>query len=168
MEGKPRPLGTGEIQLIVSRWFSEAQRSFVISTKPRPYDAEADRSEEALMASLEQWILGQNKRLGKGDYSTLHPIVERLLARAGINADRDDPSFGLLCRTLMRAWMAIEERTVAQMRGEFGFEPADLILTELATEEPTSRAPNLKTVEDLITQFSAEKAAKWSPSAVRA
>jgi hypothetical protein len=32
MEGKPRPLGTGEIQLIVSRWFSEALRSFVINT----------------------------------------------------------------------------------------------------------------------------------------
>ena len=102
MEGKPRPLGTGEIQLVGARWFNEAQRMFNTCSKPRQYDAQALEERWKLLASLEQRVTAQKERLALSDYSTLYPIIDGVLTRAGINADREDPSFGMLCRTLMR------------------------------------------------------------------
>ena len=83
MEGKPRRLGTGEIQLIVARWFSEAQRMFQVSAKPRQYDPQAIDERRKLLASLEQRVTAQKERLALSDYSTLYPIVDGVLARAG-------------------------------------------------------------------------------------
>lgn len=164
LESAPRRLGAGEITLLVSRWFEQAQGAFQPSTKPRQFDPQERQERRALLERQDEQLSRKRAQLGEGDYSTLYPIVDGLLSRAGLNVDREDPSFGLLCQTLMRAWIALEETALAKMRGEFGHQPADPILEELKAEQGGRAEPATKTLEDLIGAYEAAKADRWSQS----
>lgn len=164
LESAPRRLGAGEITLLVSRWFEQAQGAFQPSTKPRQFDPQERQERRALLERQDEQLSRKRAQLGEGDYSTLYPIVDGLLSRAGLNVDREDPSFGLLCQTLMRAWIALEETALAKMRGEFGYQPTDPILEELKAEPGGRAEPAAKTLEDLIGAYEAAKADRWSQS----
>ena len=165
LEATPRPLGAGEITLLVSRWFEQAQSAFQPSTKPRQLDPQERHARNALLRQKHEQLARRRVQLGEGDYFALYPIVDGLLTRAGLNVDREDPSFGLLCQTLMRAWIALEETALAKMRGEFGHQPADPILEELKAAEPGGgSAPAAKTLDNLIEAYGAAKGDRWSQS----
>ena len=165
LEATPRPLGAGEITLLVSRWFEQAQSAFQPSTKPRQLDPQERHARNALLRQKHEQLARRRVQLGEGDYFALYPIVDGLLTRAGRNVDREDPSFGLLCQTLMRAWIALEETALAKMRGEFGHQPADPILEELKAAEPGGgSAPAAKTLDNLIEAYGAAKGDRWSQS----
>ncbi|QUD86233.1 site-specific integrase [Phenylobacterium montanum] len=168
LEGKPRPLGEGEITLVVARWFRDAQGAFKVDARPKQFDPQAIAQRRDHLARVEQRLAAQRERLGLGDYTTLYPIVEGVLERAGLNVDRDDPSFGLLCQTLMRAWIAMEERALAHMRGEFGFKPADTVLDDLASYEPPTGGAKIRTLDELITASTADRSDKLSLSTKQA
>jgi integrase len=164
LESKPRPLGEGEITLVVGQWYREAQYAYHTSAKPKQMDQEAVAKRRAFMERTEQSLKQQRERLGFGDYSTLHPIVDGVLTRAGLNVDPEDPSYGLLCRTLMRAWIAMQECALAEMRGEFGFKSNDPVLDELAAYQPPTGGTKTRTVEELITTYSADRGDRLSLS----
>jgi integrase len=170
LESSPRPLGTGEVTLLVSRWFEQAQAAFHPSTKPRQLDVQERQERRSAIERQEAQLARKRTQLGEGDYNTLYPLVDGLLDRAGLKVDREDPSFGLLCQTLMRAWIALEETALAKMRGEFGHQPADPILTELkAVEAPAaSVGAKTKTLDDLIGAYKAAKSDRWSQSTANA
>lgn len=165
LEAAPRRLGVGEITLLVARWFEQSQGAFQPSTKPRQFDPQERQDRRALLERQEVQLARKRTQLGEGDYSTLYPLVDGLLSRAGLNADREDPSFGLLCQTLMRAWIALEETALAKMRGEFGHRPSDPILDELkGVETGASGVSAAKTLNGLIEAYEAAKADRWSQS----
>lgn len=169
LEAAPRALGPGEITLLVARWYEQAQGAFETSSRPRQLGPTEREERRQLMARQEEQLARKREQLGEADYSTLVPIADGLLTRAGLNVNRDDPSFGVLCQTLMRAWIALEETALARMRGEFGHKPADPILDALreAKSANGSAAPT-RTLDDLISAYEAAKGDRWSQSTANA
>lgn len=172
LEASPRPLGAGEITLLVAQWYGAAQAAFQPNSRPQQLDQQERQERRALMERQEAQLVRRRAQLGEADYSTLYPLVDGLLSRAGLNVDRQDASFGLLCQTLMRAWIALEETALARMRGEFGHRPADPILDDLKEVEATSpsagTAAPARTVDTLIEAYSAAKTERWSQSTANA
>ena len=168
MEAEPRRLGEGEITLLVAQWYRAAQAGFSTDPRPRQLDPQQREARRRFMDAEAESLKGKRAQLAEGNYDRLYPIVDGLLDRAGLNVDREDPSFGTLCQTLGRAWVAMEEGALARMRGEFGHVSGDPILGELAGAGPASPDKPTKTLEDLITAYSADKAAKWSQSTTNA
>lgn len=170
LEANPRPLSEGEITLLVANWYAQARSAFSINPKPRQLSPEERTARRELIQRQESQLARKREQLGEADYGTLTPIVDGLLERAGLRVDRSDPSFGLLCQTLMRAWIALEETALAKMRGEFGYRPADPILDDLREVAPRSAeaAQEIRTVEDLITAYEAAKREAWSQSTANA
>ena len=169
LEAAPRPLGPGEITLLVARWYEQAQAAFKPYSRPRQLGPAEREQRRQLIVRQEEQLDRKREQLGEADYSTLVPIVDGLLSRAGLNVDRDDPSFGLLCQTLMRAWIALEETALARMRGEFGHKPADPILDELREAKGLAGADApTRTLDDLIAAYEAAKGDRWSQSTINA
>ncbi|MBL8554026.1 MAG: site-specific integrase [Phenylobacterium sp.] len=169
LEAAPRPLGAGEITLLVARWYEAAQGAFEPNPRPQQRDAVEREERRRFIETQEEGLVRKRRQLGEADYSTLYPLVDGLLSRTGLNVDREDASFGLLCQTLMRAWIALEETALAKMRGEFGHRPADPILQELEAAEPSvAAAPTSRTLDGLIGAYEADNAARWSQSTVNA
>jgi integrase len=165
MESAPRPLGEGEITLLVAQWYRAVAPAFRADPRPKQLDATQREARRKFMDSAAEGVEHKRRQLGEADYMTLTPIVDGLLSRAGLNVDREDPSFGLLCQTLMRAWIALDETALAQLRGDFGFTAPDPILKDLAatTADAPAREPT-RTLDSLIDAYTTAKQDRWSQS----
>jgi integrase len=165
LEARPRPLSTGEIMLLVARWYEVAQAGFKPLARPRQLSSTERVERREFIGRMEEQLTQKRAAMGEGDYTTLAPILESILVRSGLNADQDDESFGVLCQTLMRAWIAMEETALGKMRGEFGFKPSDGILGELDDVQSSlpQGAPR-KSLGDLIEAYEAAKSDGWSQS----
>jgi integrase len=168
LEAEPRRLGEGEITLLVAQWYRAAEAGFATNPRPRQLDPQEREERRKFIEAEAEALKGKRAQLAEGSYERLYPIVNGLLERAGLNVDRQDPTFGVLCQTLGRAWVALEEGALAQMRGEFGHASADPILRDLAATPLTSPGKTARTLEDLIAAYSADKEGKWSQSTANA
>lgn len=165
---KPRELTQGEVMGFVSDWYQAALRTHQEDARPKSYDSDSVQQHKERLESAERSLrLKQEVHLAQNQYGMVAPIARRILNKAGIEVDTSGDSFGFLCQTLLRAWVHIEETTVARLKGNFNFQSSDNIMELLEQSSgQTSGAIKSKTLSELIEAYTEEFGLTWAKSTV--
>lgn len=152
---KPRELTEQEAYLLVQRWFVEAKPMYGVN----PDGSEMDSaSQGGLVEQTKESLETLQRLLGRRNYGPVRSIADRLLARDGLEVEPGSPVYQKLCATLMRCQIELYRMTLAELQGDFTYQPEDPAFSEVA-----KRRTDEKTIGHLIDAYEAEKAGAWSP-----
>jgi len=165
----PRELTDGEVMVLVSDWYKTAKSMYQHNVRPREITPELIEQRNAFLIDTEASLKRKKEeKLAFNQFDTIQPIVQGILKRAGTELDKESQSYHLLCHTVLRAWVNLEEQSVERLKGNFGFQSSDNILDILTeTSRPIVGQPaatlqdNGRTLSDLIDAFKDEFEGTW-------
>lgn len=160
-EERPRPLTEAEHDMLIARFVARADRLTVPFPKPpRPVEPSEDGQRPALPNPIHEL----RSKLVARDYSPVQRIATKLLTEAGIQPDREHFSYFALLRDLMRAFIGVIEKATARENGYYDYEPGDPLYRRALERGATTDGRPVRTLNDLISAYEADKGPGWSES----
>lgn len=168
-EGKPKELSEGDINGLVTAWYKQSKDMFQYSTKSNKCDGDAVAERRALFERSEASIKHKKEvMLGLGNYDAVYSMVKGILKRANLTADIASEVYNVLCHTVLRAWIDLEETAVQRLKGDFSDKPSDELIATLrqatspAMGQPETEAATERSISDLIDAFTKDRQVKWA------
>ncbi|WP_417624018.1 DUF6538 domain-containing protein [Paremcibacter congregatus] len=165
-------LSESQILSLVSDWYQNAKAMYQHDSRAKALSSEMIENRKKFLADAEDALrLKKQEMLAYNQYDSVRPIVAGILKRAGVSLDVNGQSYGLLCQTVLRAWVNLEEQVVERLKGNFAFLSSDNIHELLSPQSPipphrTASVAAIKTLNDLITAYTEEHGLTWAKSTV--